>query len=225
MECPGQRWHNHFTDEETETQRHLVGHCLLDSSSQASLVFYSPKPSGKPKTSASSPPLIQQFSSSWSGSQRWFQGIHKLTKVHISQSYSFSSSHVWMWELDHKKCWALKDWCFWTVVLEKTPEGPLVSKEIKPVNPKGNQPCIFTGRTNAEAEAPILWPHNAKSQLTGKAPDVGKDWRQEKGMTEDEMVGWHYQLNGHECEQTLGDSEGQGMVVCCSSWGHRELDC
>ena len=107
-----------------------------------------------------------------------------------SQSYGFSSSHVWMWELDYKESWALKNWCFWTVVLEKTLEGPLDWKEIQPVNPKGNQPWIFIGRTDAEAEAPILWPPHEKSWLIGKDPDAGKDWRQEeKGMTEDEMVG------------------------------------
>ena len=102
------------------------------------------------------------------------------------------------------------------MVLEKTLEGPLDSKEIKPVNPKENQSWIFTGRTDAEAEAPILWPPDVKSWLTGKDPDAGKDWRQEKGMTEDEMVGWHHWLNGHEFEQTLEDSEGQGSLACCS---------
>ena len=103
------------------------------------------------------------------------------------QSYGFSNSHVWMWKLDHKKGWALKNWCFWTVVLEKTLESPLDSKEIKPVNPKGNQPWIFIGRT--EAETPILWPPDVRSRLTGKDPDVGKDWGQEKKReAEDEMV-------------------------------------
>ena len=110
-----------------------------------------------------------------------------------SQSYGFSSSHVWMWELDPKKGWALKNWCFWTVVLEKTPESPLDCKQIKPVNPKGNQSWIFTGGTDAEAEAPILWPPDVKSWFIWKDPDSWKDWRQEeKGMTEDEMVGWHH---------------------------------
>ena len=126
-----------------------------------------------------------------------------------------------MWELDYKESWALKNWCFWTVVLEKTPEDPLDSKEIKPVNPKGRQPWIFTGRTEAEAEVPILWPPDGKSWLAGKDPDAGKDWRQEKGMTEDEMAGWHPWLNGHEFEQALGDSEGQGSLSCCSLWGCR----
>ena len=117
-----------------------------------------------------------------------------------SQSYGFSSSHVWMWELDYKKSWTLKNWCFWTVVLEKTLESPLDCK-IKPVNTKGNQCWIFIGRTDAEAETPIRWPPNAKNWLLGKDPDVGKDWRQEeKGLTEDEMVEWHHRLNGHEFE-------------------------
>ena len=121
-----------------------------------------------------------------------------------------------------KEGWALKNWCFQIVVLEKTLESPLDCKGIKPVNPKGNQSWIFTGRT--EAETPILWPPNAKSQLTGKDPDAGKDWGQkEKGMIEDEMVGWHHQLNGHEVEQTPGDSVGQGSLVCCSPWGCKEL--
>ena len=115
------------------------------------------------------------------------QRHHFADKGAYSQSYSFSSIHVWMWELDHKEGWAPKNWCFPTVVLEKTLESPLNNKEIKPVNPKGNQPWIFIGRV--DAEAPILWPPDVKSQLTGKDPDAGKDWRQEeKGMTEDEMV-------------------------------------
>ena len=112
----------------------------------------------------------------------------------------------------------------WTVVLEKTLESPLDCKEIQPVNPKGNQSWIFIGRIDAEAEAPILWPPDRKNQFTGKDPYAGKDWRQEeKGMIEDEMVGWHYWLNEHEFEQTLGDSEGQGSLVCCSPWGCKEL--
>ena len=142
-----------------------------------------------------------------------------------SQSYGFSNSHVWMWEIDHKEGWVLKNWCFQTVVLEETLGSRLDCKEIKPVNPKGNQPWIFTGRTDAEAEAPIFWPLGAKSQLTGKDPDAGKDWGQEeKGVTEVEIVGWHHWLNGHEFEQTLGDSEGQGSLTCCSSWACKELD-
>ena len=123
------------------------------------------------------------------------------TKVLSSQSYGFPNSHVWMWELDHKESWVLKNWCFWTVVLEKTLESPLDCKEIQPVNPKGNQSCIFIGRTDAEAETPVLWPPDAQNQLIGKHPDAGKDWRwEEKGTTEDEMIGWHHQLNGCESE-------------------------
>ena len=125
-----------------------------------------------------------------------------------------------MWELDHKEGWALKNWCFWTVVLEKTLERPLDSKEIKLVNPKGNQPWIFIGRTDAEAETPVLWLPDMKSQLIGKDPGAGKDCRQEeKGVTEDEMVGWHHRFNGHEFGQTSGDSEGQGSLACCSPQG------
>ena len=118
-----------------------------------------------------------------------------------SQRYGFYSSHVWIWELDHKESWAPKNWCFWIVVLAKTLENPLDCKEFKQVHPKGNQSWIFIGRTDAEAEAPILWPLDAKNWRTGKDPNAGKDWRrEEKGMTEDEMVGWHHWLNGHESE-------------------------
>ena len=124
--------------------------------------------------------------------------------------------------MDHKVGWTLKNWCFWTVVL-KTLENPLDCKEIKPVNPKGNQLWIFIGRT--EAEVPILWPPDAKSWLTGKDPDAGKEWGQEeKGMTEGEMVGWHHRLNGYEFELTPGDSKGQESLVCCHSWGRKESD-
>ena len=118
-----------------------------------------------------------------------------------------------------------KNWCFWTVVLEKTLENPLDCKEIKPVNPKGNQSWIFIGRADAEPEAPKLWPPDVKSWLIRKDPDAGKDWKQEeKGIKEDEMVGWHHWLNGHEFEQTLGDGEGQGSLACRSPWGYKELD-
>ena len=144
-----------------------------------------------------------------------------------SQSYGISSSHVQMWELDHKEDWVPKNWCFQIVVLEKTLESPLNSKKIKPVSPKGNQSWIFIGGTVAKAEAPILWPPNAKSQLIRKEPDAGKDWRQGKGTTGDDrrqMVGWYHWLNGHEFEQTLGDGEGQGSLACCGPWGHRESD-
>ena len=139
------------------------------------------------------------------------------------QSYDFFSSHAWMWGLDHKEGWASKNWWFWTVC-SKTLESLLNFKEIKPVNPKRNQSWIFIGRTDAEAETPILWPPDAKSQLIGKDPDVGKDWRQEKGMTEDEIVGWHHWLNGHEFEQVPGDGDGQESLACCSPWGHKESE-
>ena len=144
-------------------------------------------------------------------------------KCPSSQSYGFSSGHVWMWELDHKESWAPENWCFWTVVLEKTLESPLDFKEIKPVNSKGNQPWIFIGRTDVEAEGPILWPPDAKNWLIGKDPDVEKDWRQEeKGMTEDEMVGWHHLLDGHEFEQAPGVGDGHGSLECYNPWGCRE---
>ena len=139
-----------------------------------------------------------------------------------SQSYSFSGSHVWMWELDHKEGWVPKNWCFW-IVLENALESSLDCKEMKPVNPKGNQSWIFVGRT--EAEAPVLWPPDAESWLIGKDPDAWKDWGQEeKAVTENKMIGWHHWLSGHEFEQTMGDGEGQGSLACCSPWGCRELD-
>ena len=118
-----------------------------------------------------------------------------------SQGYGFSSSRVWMWELDYKESLVPKNWCFWTVVLEKTLESPLDCKEIQPIHPKGNQSWIFIGKTDAEAETPILWPPDAKSWLIWKDPDAGKDWwQEEKGTTEDDVVGWHHRLNGHEFE-------------------------
>ena len=142
-----------------------------------------------------------------------------------SYSYGFSSSHVWMWELDCEESWALKNWCFWTVVLEKTLESPLDWTEIQPVNPKENQSWIFIGRTDTEAEAPILWPPDAENWLIGKDPDAGKDGRQEeKGTTEDWMVGWHHRLNGHEFKQALGVGDGQGGLACCNSRGCKESD-
>ena len=126
-----------------------------------------------------------------------------------------------MWELDHKESWVL-NWCFWTVVLEKTLERVWICKNIQPVNPKGNQSWISFGRTDAEAKVPKLWPPDAKNWLIWKDPDAGKDWRQEeKGTTEDEMVGWHHQLDGHEFEQAPGVGEGQGSLACCSPWHGR----
>ena len=155
------------------------------------------------------------------------QRYHTANKGPQSQSYGFSSSHVCTWELDHKESQELKNCWFQIVVLEKTLEIPLDSKEIKPVNPKRNQPWIFFGRTDAEAEAeaPILWPPVAKSWFTRKDPGAGKDWGQEeKRFTEDKMVGWYQQLNGHEVEQIPGDSRGQTILACRSSWGHKESD-
>ena len=135
-----------------------------------------------------------------------------------------SSSHVRMWELNHKERWAPKNWCFWIVMLEKTLESPLDSRD-QTSHSKGNQPWIFTGRTDAKAEVPVLWPPDSKSQLIGKDPDAGKDWgKEEKGATEDEMVGWHHWLDGHEFEQALGVGDGQGGLACCSPWDHKELD-
>ena len=148
---------------------------------------------------------------------------HFADKGPSSQSYSFSSSRVWMWELDYKEDWVSKNWCFWTMVLEKTLEILLDCKEIQPVHPKGNRSWMFIGGTNSEAS--ILWPPNVKSQLIRKDADAGKDWRQEeKGMTEDKMAGWHQWLNGQEFEQALGDGEGQRGLECCSPWGQKKLD-
>ena len=131
----------------------------------------------------------------------------------------FSSSHVWMWELDYKESWAPKNWYFWTVVLEKTPESPLDCKEIQLVHPK-DQSWVFTGKTDVEAETLILWPPDAKGWLIWKDPDAGKDWRQEeKGTTEDKMLGWHHWLNGHEFGWTLGVGDGQGGLVWLRSMG------
>ena len=139
-----------------------------------------------------------------------------------NQGCGFSSNHVWMWELDYKESWVLKNWCFWTVVLEKTLESPLDCKEIQPVNPKENKSWLFIGRTDAETEAPVLWSPDVKSWLIRKDPDARKDWRQEeKGTTEDEMVGWHHQLDGHEFEQAPGAGDRQGGLACCSPRGHR----
>ena len=130
-----------------------------------------------------------------------------------------------MWKLDCEESWAPKNWCFWTVVLEKTLESPLDCKEIQPVHSEGDQPWVFFGRTDAKAETPILWPPQVKSWLIGKDRDAGRDWGQEeKLMTEHEMAGWHHQLDGHEFGWTPGVGDGQGGLVCCNSWGRKELD-
>ena len=148
---------------------------------------------------------------------------HYFTKGPSSQSYDFSSSHVSMWELDYKEIWTPKNWCFWTVVLEKTLESPLDCKEIKSVNPKGNQSWIFIGRTDAEAETPILWPSDAKNRLIGKDSDAGKDWRQEeKQTTKDEIVGWHHSMDMslNELWDLVMDREGRHAAVhgVAKSW-------
>ena len=130
-----------------------------------------------------------------------------------------------MWELDCEESWAPKNWCFWTVVSEKTLLSPLDCKEIQPVHPKGDQSWVFTGRTDAQAETPILWPPHVKSWVTGKDPDAGRDWGQEeKRTTEDEMAGWHHWLNAHEFGWTPGVGDGQGGLACCSPGGHKESD-
>ena len=130
-----------------------------------------------------------------------------------------------MWELDYKESWALKNWCFWSVVLEKTLESPLDCKEIQPVHPKGDHSWVFIGGTVVEAETPILWPPDAESWLIWKDPEAGKDWGQEeKGTTEDEMVGWHHRHNGHGFEWIPGVGDGQRGLACCGSWGCKESD-
>ena len=150
--------------------------------------------------------------------------IHDI--IHVSMPFSQIFPPVVMYgcELDYKESWAPKDWCFWTVVLKKTLESPLDCKEIKPVNPKGNQSWIFVGKTDAEAETPILWPPDV-NWLFGKDPNAVKDWRkEEKGTTEDEMVGWHHWLEGYESEQALGVGDRQGSLACCCLWGSKESD-
>ena len=145
------------------------------------------------------------------------------TKFHLVKAMVFPV--VWMWELDYKESWSPKNWSFLTVVLEKTLENSLDCKEIKPVNPKGNQSWIFIGGTDAETEASVLWTPDAENWLIGRDPDVGRDWRQEeKGTTEDETIGWHHRLDGDEFEQGPGIGDGQWSQVCCSLWGHKELD-
>ena len=146
-------------------------------------------------------------------------------KCSSSQGYGFSCGHVWMWELDCEEGWGPKNWYFWTVVLEKTLESPLECKEIQPVHSEGDQPWDFFGRNDARAETPVLWPPHAKCWLIGKDSDARRDWGQEeKGMTEDEMAGWHHWLDGRESEWTLGVGDGQGGLVCCDSWGRKESD-
>ena len=147
------------------------------------------------------------------------------TKVHLVKGMVFPLIMYGYESWDHNEGWVPKNWCFWTVVLMKTLESPLDCKEIKPVHPKRNQLWIFIRRTEAEAETPVLWPPDAKSQLIRIVPDAEKDWRQEeKGTTEDKMVGWHLWLNGYEFEQISGDGEWQGSLTCCRPWGHTQSD-
>ena len=175
--------------------------------------------------SALSPNPVSLKGRSWAPNEKTQGQMHVKKQKHYSankdlysQSYGVSSCHIWMWELDHKEGWVLKNWCFWTAVLEEALENPLDYKEIKPVNPKGNQSLIFIGRT--DAGAPIFWPPDVKSRLIGKDPDAGKDWTQEKkGMTEDETIGWHYWLNGHDLSKLW-----ELVMACCSPWGRKELD-
>ena len=147
-----------------------------------------------------------------------------MTKVHLVKAMVFQAV-MFGWDSDYKEGWVLKNWCFWTVVLEKTLESPSDCKEIQPVNPKGYPSWIFIGRTDAEAEAPVLWPLDVKTWRIGKDPVAGKDWRQEEmGTAGNEVVGWHHQLNGHEFEQAPGDGKGKGSLPCCSLWGRKESD-
>ena len=142
-------------------------------------------------------------------------------KGRSSQIYGFSTSHVWMWELDYKESWAPKNWSFWTVELEETLESPLDCKESQPVHPKRDQSWIFIGRTDAEAETPMLWPPDAKNWLIGKKPWC---WGRLKAGAEGDDRGWHHRLDGHEFEQPLGVDDGQGRLACCSPWSHKKLD-
>ena len=142
-----------------------------------------------------------------------------------SQGYGLPNDHIWLWELDHKEVRTSKNWCFWTVVLEKTPETPLDSKDIKPINFKGNDPWILIGGTDAEAESPVFWSADVNRWFIGNVPDAMKDWEQKKkGASEDEMDGWHHWCHGYEFKQTLEDGKGQQGLGCCSPWGQKDSD-
>ena len=157
-------------------------------------------------------------------------GYNLLFKSQCSKEYRLTNIYIFpvvMYgcELDCEESWVPKNWCFWTVVSKKTLESPLDCKEIQPVHSKGDQFWVFIGRTDAEAETPILWPPHVKSWLIGKDPNAGRDWGQEeKGMTEDEIAGWHHRLDWHEFGWTLGVGDGQGGLACCDSWGRKESD-
>ena len=152
------------------------------------------------------------------------QRHYSADKGPYSPGYGLPSGHVRLWELDHKEGRMPKNWCLQTIVLEKTPQSPMDIKEIKPVNLKGDQPWIFTARTDAGAEAPVFWSSDVNRRLNGKVLDAGKDWGEEKRASENEMAGWHHQCNEHELGKTQGDGDGQGGLVCCSPWGRKESD-
>ena len=152
------------------------------------------------------------------------QRHYSADKGPYSQSYGLPSGHVRLWQLDFKEGRMPKNWCLWTLVLEKTPESPLDSKEIRPVNLKGYQPWVFTGRTDTEADAPVFWSSDPHRWLIAKVADAGKGWGQKKWAAEDEMTGWHHQCNEHELGQTSGDGEGQSSLVCCSLWDCKGSD-
>ena len=167
------------------------------------------------------------MSNHFSFSAYWFQLQiqHEILFILDFTLLKISCGHVWMWELDCEEGWAPTNSCFCTVVLEKTLESPLDCKEIQPVHSEGDQLWVFTGRTDAEAETPILWLPHTKSWLIGKDSDAGRDWGQEeKGTTEDEMAGWHHRLDGCECDWTPRAGDGQGGLACCDSWGRKESD-
>ena len=148
-----------------------------------------------------------------------------LTKVYLVKAMVFSSSHVWMWEVDYKERWALRNWCFWTVLLEKTLESPLDCKEIQPVHSKGDQSCVSLEGLMLKLKLQYFGHLMRRVDSLEKTLMLGGiGGQEEKGMTEDEMVGWHHWLNGHEFEQTMGVGEGQGSLVCCNPWGHKESD-
>ena len=169
--------------------------------------------------------MLSPWEKSYDQTKQLFKSREIINKVPSCQSYGFSSTHVWMWELDYKESWTPKNWCFWTVVLKKTFESLLDFKEMQSVHPKGNQSWIFTGRADATSETPILWPPYAKSWLIGKNSDAGRDWGQEeKGTTEERMAGWHHRLDGREFEWTLRVGDWQEGLVCCDSWGRKESD-